>query len=923
MRLNHIAKINRRAWGVAVAAATTEALCGCRSRRSGRAEVESAAFTVYVCPSGNDRWSGALPTANRAWSDGPVASVRRALEVVRRWRSTAQCRLAARVVLRGGVHSLEKPIVLLPDDSGTAEAPLIITAYSGEKPIISGGAAVRGWTVRTDGLWEADAPDVVGAATISQLFVRGRRKSRPRLPAKNWYFMAGLVAQQELRSRAFEVEKGQIDPDWRALRDVEVVSFESWTTERQWVHSVDTKTSTVYLQDSGHEFGAFEIRQRFYFDNVREALRGPGQWYYDRPAGKILYKPDTGDRLASFSAVIPMLRHLIEFRGSPERGAHVQHVVIKGVSFQHSACMVPREDLANDNQSATHGWEAAIFGHGVRNIKILDCDLCHGGEHGIRFMGATENVIIHQCHIHDMGGGGVYFGMDCPTADYYKLPIGVRMSSQCLIENNFIHDSGKLFPQACGVWIGHASDNRISHNVIMNLDYTGISVGWNWATTPSPAVRNVVEFNRICNLGNGVLSDGGGIYTLGVSPGTVLRCNWLSDLVPYNPQRMFNGLYLDEGSSYIRAENNVVQKADGMGLLLNFGAKNWILNNYLDNTFGLQIERNTDTFGRRIPLSLIFEHNVVVVDGNNVLPKCSDAGWRFNHNVYWSLRGIAPTIHGDNFAQWQSSGQDNSSVVASPGLIKTADFISAEDGSPACQVGFHPIEIGNIGLYGSAAWRALPDIIKPLPIADRKPCPMPNEQPVHATFRREQPGDYPYAATTWGNGNNIAAPTEVTGRKSLRFGPHSVTYTYYQPWIRRCNLLLGFSILIPKRLGTALCVQLRDWQSNPYITGPSVLLGADGSLAANGVPIGTAPLDKWMDVLVHYDYKTERSCREYRITVRLAGKDLASRDIQIPGATRFNILTWLGFINEGKIGQESYIGYIDCGPLENRNGVIS
>jgi hypothetical protein len=872
---------------------------------------------VYVSPSGNDGWSGTFPSANRAQSDGPVASVHRALEVVRNRGDAAKFGSTTRIVLRGGVYDLKKSIVLAPDDSGTAEAPLIITAYPGEKPIISGGVTIKTWKARTDGLWEADAPEAMDTVTINQLFAGGQRKDRPRLPGKNWYFMAGLVAQQELRNRAFHFEKGQIDPDWHALRDVEVLSFESWTTERQWVQSVDTKAETVYLQNSGHEFGTFEIRQRFYIDNVREALKEPGQWYFDRPAGKILYKPDTGDRLANFIAVIPVLRHLIEFRGSPERNAYVQHVTVKGVSFQHSACTVSRDRLANDNQSATHGWEAAIFGHGVRNIRILDCDLCHCGEHGIRFMGASENVTIQQCHIHDMGGGGVYFGLDCPIADYYKLPTATRFAAACVVDNNFIHDNGKLFPQACGVWIGHASDNRISHNVIMNLYYTGVSVGWSWATTPSPAVRNIVEFNRLYNLGNGVLSDGGGIYTLGVSPGTVLRNNWLSGLVPYNSQRMFNGLYLDEGSSHILVEDNVVQRVDGMGLLLNYGAKNRILNNLLDDTYGLQVERDTDTFGRRIPLSLTFEHNVVVVNGDNVLPKYSSAGWRFNHNVYWSSRGIAPTVHGGSFKQWKATGQDNNSMVAAPGLHRTDDFISVEAGSPASRIGFHPIKTGNIGLYGSAAWRTLPGVIKPLPIADRTPCPTPHEQPVHATFQREHPGDYPYGATSWGDGNRIAAPTEITRQKSLRFGPHAVTYTYYQPWIRRCNLLLKFSILIPEHNGTTLCAELRDWQNNPYITGPSVIFGADGSVIANGVPVGTTPLDKWMNVLIQYGYAAETSCQAYQISLSLAGKELASRQIHIPGATRFSILTWLGFINEGKPGQESYIGYIDCGPVEN------
>lgn len=583
MKLTRVPKISRRAWNSAVGIAALSSLVGGRRGRAKESTAHFRGLTVYVSTSGKDGWSGTLPIANRAQSDGPVASVHRALEIVRNRRNTAKS-MSARIVLRGGTYELRQSIVLVPDDSGTADAPLVITAYPGEKPIISGGVTIKNWRAGGDGLWETDAPEALDAATINQLFARGQRKDRPRLPKQGWYFMAEWIAQQELRGRAFHFEKGQLNPGWHALRDVEVVSFESWTTERQWVQSVDTKTNTVYLQNNGHEFGNFEIRQRFYIDNVREALEEPGQWYFDRSTKRILYKPDSGDNLDGFSAVVPVLRHLLEFHGSPERTAYVEHVTVKGVTFQHSACAVSRVCLANDLYSGIQGWDAAIFGHGVRDVKILDCEISHGGEHAIRFMGASQRVIVQQCHIHDMGGGGVYLGVDCPIAEYYKLPIATRSTAECVVDNNFIHDSGKLFPQACGVRVGYAGDNRISHNVIMNLYYTGVSLGW-FCDTTSPAVRNIVEINRIYNLSNGVLSDGGGIYTLGVSPGTVLRNNWLSGFIPYNSQRMFHGLYLDEGSSHILVEDNIVQKADGMGLFLNIKAKkNRILNNLFDDT---------------------------------------------------------------------------------------------------------------------------------------------------------------------------------------------------------------------------------------------------------------------------------------------------------------------------------------------------
>ena len=908
--------MNRRTWNLTMGLAAAGVRHGGR-RRPAEKPISSrfTNLTIYVSPSGNDGWSGVLPSANPRHSDGPVAGIQRALEIIRKRRKARNNRaLSVRILLRGGIYELKKSIILEPEDSGTAQMPLVIAAYPGEKPVISGGVTVGNWKARRDGLWEAPAPAAMNAQAINQLFVRGQRQDRPRLPDKNWYFMAGLVERQELRNRAFLFEKGQLNPNWYALRDVEVVSFESWTTERQWLQTIDPKTDTAYLQNQGHDFGTFEIRQRFYIDNVREALHHPGQWYFDRSPQKILYLPEPNQPIDGFNAVVPILRHLVEFRGDPESHAHVGHIAIQGICFQYAACAVSRAALANDIQAATRGWEAAIFGNGVQDVKILGCAIAHGGEHAIRFMGASRRVVVAQCHMEDMGGGGVYLGLDCPLAEYYQLPPTTRFTGECVVDNNFIHDGGKLFPQACGIWVGHAGDNQIRHNVITNLYYTGISTGWNWATTPSPAVRNIVEFNRVYQMGNGVLSDAGGIYTLGVSPGTQLRNNWLSNLVPYNAQRMFNGVYLDEGSSHILVEDNIVQKADGMGLLLNYGIKNSVLNNVFEQTEGIFIERNTDTYGKRIPLSLIFDRNIVVVDGRNVLPPYSHAGWRFNHNVYWSSRGIVPTIHGVSFKQWQATGQDSRSLVAFPGLHTVHGVIRAEPGSAANQAGFRPIETGNIGLYGPAAWRALPGTIRPLPIADRTPCPMPTAKPVQTTFQREKAGDYPYGAITWGNGNRIAGPAEITGRQSLRIGPHAVTYTYYQPWLRESNLILKFSILIPKHIGTTLVVELRDWRSNPYITGPSVRFGSDASVLANGIPVGRVPLGKWVDVRVHYDYRRETSRRHYRISLSCAAKELASRKIQISGAAGFGILTWLGFINQGKVGQECYVGYIDCGP---------
>ena len=109
---------------------------------------------------------------------------------------------------------------------------------------------------------------------------------------------------------------------------------------------------------------------------------------------------------------------------------------------------------------------------------------------------------------------------------------------------------------AVGVWVGHSPENKIIHNHIHDLHYTGVSVGWQWNFEPSKAVGNLIEHNHIHDLGHGLLSDMGGIYTLGVSPGTRLRYNVVHDV----NARAYGGwgIYPDEGSSEIVIEKNLV-----------------------------------------------------------------------------------------------------------------------------------------------------------------------------------------------------------------------------------------------------------------------------------------------------------------------------------------------------------------------------
>lgn len=124
----------------------------------GKAQGQKA-VVFYIAPNGNDAWSGKLASPNPTKTDGPFATLHRAVHAIRQRKQQQGGEQPITVYLRGGTYFLREPIILTSDDSGTEDCPITFAAYRNEKPIISGGRQITNWK-RQGSLWVADLPDV-------------------------------------------------------------------------------------------------------------------------------------------------------------------------------------------------------------------------------------------------------------------------------------------------------------------------------------------------------------------------------------------------------------------------------------------------------------------------------------------------------------------------------------------------------------------------------------------------------------------------------------------------------------------------------------------------------------------------------------------------------------------------------------------
>ena len=531
--------------------------------------------TFCVAPDGNDD--------NPGTEAKPFATLEKARQAVRAVNKDMTGDIV--VVLRGGTYQIAQTIAFDAADSGTGGHNVIYKAQAGESPVISGGTRVTGWQRDEKGRWKASAP----GNDFRQLYVHGVRATRAKGPPP-----AGITLQGNDGYKTMAVDMAT----WKNPSDLEFCYVATFTVvrckvagiRREGDHAIITMLQPYFTHARTKEATRAELPT--YVENALELLDEPGEWYLDRSAKTVYYMPRQGEDMNKVEVIAPALDKLIELRGTLNQPVHNIHFA--GITFRHGNWLRPskighcevqanfifdsgRKDsftrtgsIANLHSEYVKS-PANVVCHAAKLIRFERCTFNQLGGAGLDIeFGSQDNMII-GCRFFDIAGSAVQIGDVLKDDHHPDDPRKIVKNNS--VENCYIHDCCADYPGGVGVFAGYTEGTRIAHNEICRLPYSGISVGWGWGEEdvggggypqpfyydkPTPAKNNRIEMNHIHHVMQ-TMDDGGGIYTLGNQPGTIIRGNHVHDNLP-GPGRTMGpgGIYLDEGSGFIEVTNNLV-----------------------------------------------------------------------------------------------------------------------------------------------------------------------------------------------------------------------------------------------------------------------------------------------------------------------------------------------------------------------------
>jgi len=482
----------------------------------------------------------------------------------------------------------------------------------------------------------------------------------------------------------FRFKPGDIKPEW-AVPGAELHIFQSQECrafkEIVSIKNVDPQKNIVTV--SGKECVAkLRAGDRYFVENVPDALDSPGEWYLDCQTGQLRLwpkKPITTDTVV----VAPVVGRVFELKGDAQTGAKVNNLVFRGLHISDT-------DYSPDDGCAGYdcGSDGVVYLSNATACAVADCVFRNIGKCAVCIQGGSHNQIVGNEIAHGAEGGVV-----------------LRDTSNNSVSDNYIHDCGRVYKHIGGVVLegGKCENNLIAHNLIHDISRYGISL-------KNPGMHNEIEYNILYNIGTETYDTGGIEVTQQdrqFISGSAIRYNIVHDVIGYSSDngREVNlgwAIYLDSFAGGYDVHHNITWRNPNGGLMLQGGKNNRVWNNIFVGGKSTQAVFANFADNSR---NNVFAHNIIYYSEPGALlfsvQNIHDGVMTADDNLYWHAgSGQPPGVAGvASFADWQKRSLDAHSIIADPLFVaQSHDDYRLRPTSPALGIGFQPIDTANIGI---------------------------------------------------------------------------------------------------------------------------------------------------------------------------------------------------------------------------------
>lgn len=529
-------------------------------------------FAVYVDgENGNDQ--------NDGTAESPLATIDAARKMVQPYLENMQNHIY--VFIKEGRYVLSSDVQWGVDDSGQNGFSVIYTSQGEEEPIISMGKDYGDFQ-----LYDSDKNiyrTFVGVGTNTrQVYINGVRGVR----ARNEINVNGAITNPVMYEEdAYYICDDVEFADFTNQSDIELVYFEQWTNPRVRVQSIEktadgkAKINMVPASwQNGRSSGNTPTSIPVYVENAYELLDSPGEWYMNKADGYLYYMPREYEDPDTMLATVPVGERAFTIAGN-SADEKIHNLKFNNLAFEYITWLYPStaENAYRDGQGnhltgyagdgrLTGGKEdAAVIVADAAYIDITDCTFSKLGAAGLNFREIFQNCNVIGNHFYDLSGSGINIGVANAENNFGKYFQPTEYKNYRIynkFNNNYIHDVSVDYLSAVGI---NASvglkETEIFHNEIYNVNYSGMHIGWGWASyaASGTGTHNLdINYNYVHDTANTYVYDAGSVYLLGATGGSEGDYNELNYNYFENHRNSYGAAYPDEGSTFWEITGNVI-----------------------------------------------------------------------------------------------------------------------------------------------------------------------------------------------------------------------------------------------------------------------------------------------------------------------------------------------------------------------------